>query len=98
MNNKAEYNRCSLPRLTAKLGERELGKWREEDRRETEKEASIEEKIRIRKKERSKRRKKQIEEHKGSPSTPPRTTSPKRPRTRSKDRRKRAGQDWDRSR
>ena len=49
MNNKAEYNRCALPRLTAKLVERELGKWREEDRREMEKEASIEEKIRIRK-------------------------------------------------
>ena len=26
MNNKAEYNRCALPRLTAKLGERELDK------------------------------------------------------------------------
>ena len=36
--------------------EKELGKWREEDRREMEKEASIEEKIRIRKKGRSKRR------------------------------------------
>ena len=56
MNNKAEYNRCALPRLTAKLGENELSKWREEDRIEMEREASIEEKIRIRKKERSKRR------------------------------------------
>ena len=56
MNNKAEYNCCALPRLTAKLGERDLDKWREEDRRELEKEATIEEKIRIRKKEKAKRR------------------------------------------
>ena len=46
MNKKAEYNRCALPRLTAKLGEKELDKWREEDREEMEKEATIEEKIR----------------------------------------------------
>ena len=51
MNNKSEYNRCALPRLTAKLGEKELGRWRIEDRAEMEKEATIEEKIRMRKKE-----------------------------------------------
>ena len=56
MNNKSEYNRCALPRLTAKLGERELQTWREEDKQELEKEATIEEKIRLRKKERAKRR------------------------------------------
>ena len=56
MNNKAEYNRCALPRLTAKLGEKELNKWRAEDREEMEKEATIEEKIRIRKKEKAKKR------------------------------------------
>ena len=56
MNNKSEYNRCALPRLTAKLGEKELGRWRIEDRAEMEKEATIEEKIRIRKKEKAKRR------------------------------------------
>ena len=32
MNNKAEYNRCALPRLTAKLGEKDLEKWRTEDK------------------------------------------------------------------
>ena len=32
MNNKTEYNRCALPRLTAKLGEKDLEKWRAEDR------------------------------------------------------------------
>ena len=26
LNNKAEYNRCALPRLTAKLGEKDLEK------------------------------------------------------------------------
>ena len=56
LNNKSEYNRCAIPRLTAKLGERELQNWREEDKEELEREASIEEKIRIRKKERAKKR------------------------------------------
>ena len=41
MNDKSEYNRCALPRLTKKLGEKELRKWREEDKMEMEKEASI---------------------------------------------------------
>ena len=48
MNNKSEYNRCALPRLTTKLGEKDLEKWREEDKRELALEASIEEKIRAR--------------------------------------------------
>ena len=56
MNNKAEYNRCALPRLTTKLGEKDLEKWREEDRLEHLREATIEEKIRLRKKERQKKR------------------------------------------
>ena len=56
MNNKSEYNRCALPRLTAKLGEREMSKWREEDKLEMAKEASIEERIRMMKKKKSKER------------------------------------------
>ena len=56
MNAKSEYNRCALPRLTAKLGERELEKWREQDKQETIKEASLEEKIRNRKKAKTKER------------------------------------------
>ena len=32
MNNKAEWNRCALPRLTTKMGEVDLEKWRDEDR------------------------------------------------------------------
>ena len=50
LNAKSEYNRCALPRLTAKLGEKELERWRKEDKEEMRKEASLEEKIRIRKK------------------------------------------------
>ena len=38
MNNKSEYNRCAIPRLTVKLGEKELTKWREEDKIELQKE------------------------------------------------------------
>ena len=56
MNSKSEYNRCAIPRLTAKLGEKDLERWREEDKKELEKEATIEEKIRIRKKEKYKER------------------------------------------
>ena len=56
MNAKAEYNRCALPRLAAKLGEKDMEKWREEDRKEAADEASLEEKIRIRRKEKAKRR------------------------------------------
>ena len=44
MNNKSLYNCCALPRLTAKLGERDMEKWREEDRLEHQQEATIEEK------------------------------------------------------
>ena len=56
LNAKAEYNRCALPRLTAKLGDKDLEKWREEDRAEMAKESSIEEKIRVRKKAKAKER------------------------------------------
>ena len=51
-NSKAEYNSCSIPRLSTKLGEKDLEKWRIEDREELEKEATIEEKIRVRKRQR----------------------------------------------
>ena len=45
MNDKSEYNRCALARLTTRLGEKEMKRWREEDRLEMEREATIEEKI-----------------------------------------------------
>jgi hypothetical protein len=50
MNIKSKYNRCAIPRLTTKLGEKDLERWRDKDRIEMEKEAGIEEKIRERKK------------------------------------------------
>ena len=56
LNLQAEYNRCVLPRLTAKLGERDIEKWRKEDKLELDREATIEEKIRIRKKARARDR------------------------------------------
>jgi hypothetical protein len=56
MNNKSEYNRCAHPRLTTKLGESNMERWREEDRLEHQQEATIEEKIRVRKKARAKKR------------------------------------------
>ena len=56
LNAKSEYNRCALPRLTAKLGEKDLERWRKADREEMEKEASLEEKIRMRKKAKAKDR------------------------------------------
>jgi hypothetical protein len=40
MNNKSEWNRCALPRLTAKLGEVDLEKWREGDKEEMMREAN----------------------------------------------------------
>ena len=33
MNNRAEFNRCAIPRLVSKLGEKEMKKWREEDKK-----------------------------------------------------------------
>ena len=41
MNSKSEYNRCAIPRLTAKLGEKELQNWRENDKEELQKESTI---------------------------------------------------------
>ena len=38
LNSKSEYNRCALPRLTAKLGEKELERWKKDDKAEDEKE------------------------------------------------------------
>ena len=32
LNSRAEYNRCAVPRLVTKLGEKEMKKWCEEDK------------------------------------------------------------------
>ena len=45
INSKSEYNRCSLPRLTAKLGDREWKKKAKEERMEKEKEIELDKRI-----------------------------------------------------
>ena len=45
LNSKSEYNRCSLPRLTAKLGERDWKKREKEGEEEKEKEKRLERRI-----------------------------------------------------
>ena len=56
LNSKSEYNRCALPRITTKLGEKEFNSWKEEQLLEKQKEEEIEKKIRILRKERNKDR------------------------------------------
>ena len=56
MNNRSEFNRCAIPRLVTKLGEKELKKWREEDREMQKTEEQVEEQIRMLKKARNKQR------------------------------------------
>ena len=56
MNNRAEFNRCAIPRLVSKLGEKEMKKWREEDKKMQEMEEKVEEEIRMLKKERNRER------------------------------------------
>ena len=56
MNLKSEYNRCAIPKLVSKLGEKDLDKWRKEDMEEQKKEETIERKIRMMRKERNKER------------------------------------------
>ena len=57
LNSKSEYNRCSLPRLTANLGNREWKKRRKEEEEEKEREAALERVITTMRKERNYRRK-----------------------------------------
>ena len=53
MNSRAEFNRCAIPRLVTKLGEKELKEWRITDMEMQKKEEKVEEKIRMLKKERN---------------------------------------------
>ena len=57
LNSKSEYNRCSLPRLTAKLGENEWKKKLKEGEDEKEKEKRLERRILEMRKERNSNRK-----------------------------------------
>ena len=63
LNSRAEYNRCSLPRLTAKIGEKDYKRWEKEEVKEMEKDERLKEKI-IRMK--NERMKKQQEDRKQS--------------------------------
>ena len=63
LNSKSEYNRCSLPRLTTKLGEKEIKEGKEEEKREKRREDEIGRKIREMKIERSKKRREPEEEN-----------------------------------
>ena len=53
---KSEYNRCSLPRLTAKMGEREITRFKKELEEEKRKEEALENEIKMMRKERNKER------------------------------------------
>ena len=53
VNSRSEFNQCAIPRLVTKLGEKELKKWREEDKEMEQNEEKVEEQIRMLKKERN---------------------------------------------
>ena len=52
LNARSEYNRCAIPRLATKLGEKDIGKWKKDET----KEENLESKIRNMKKERNRMR------------------------------------------
>ena len=56
LNSKSEYNRCSLPRLTANLGDREWKKRAKEEKMEKEREMELEKRIVGMRKERNQKR------------------------------------------
>ena len=61
MNSKSEYNRCSLPRLTAKLGSKDYDKIRQDELEEEKREEQrVREEIRTRRKERCKLRNQEL--------------------------------------
>ena len=65
LNSKSEYNRCSIPRLTTKLGEKEVREGKKEEEREKRKDAEISRRIRELRKEKNKSRKSENEEKTG---------------------------------
>ena len=71
LNSKAEYNRCAIPRLTTKIGEKLYEKWAKEEKNEKEKDDIIEEKIRNLRRERNRRRRNNPEENRENEPPPP---------------------------
>ena len=57
LNSKAEYNRCAVPRLTTKIGEKDYEKYEKNIEEERKKEEILEGKIRQLRKERNRERK-----------------------------------------
>ena len=45
LNSRAEFNRCAIPRLSSKIGERDLKKYEEEGEKEKEREEVLKDKI-----------------------------------------------------
>ena len=56
LNSRSEYNRCSLPRLSAQIGEGEYSEYNKELEKEKKEEEKIETKIRELRKHRNKQR------------------------------------------
>ena len=56
LNSKSEYNRCALPRLTTKIGDKEFNEWRREKLEEKQKDEELESKIRDMRRTRNKQR------------------------------------------
>ena len=56
LNSKSEYNRCALPRLTTKIGDKEFNEWRKEKLEEKQKDEELESKIRDMRRTRNKQR------------------------------------------
>ena len=56
LNSRSEFNRCAIPRLVSKLGEKELKEWRDKDKEQQANEEKVEEQIRMLRKDRNKDR------------------------------------------
>ena len=67
LNSKSEYNRCALPRLTTKLGEKEFEEMKKEEDEEKRKEEDLERKIRILRKQRNGDRKEKLRREQKDP-------------------------------
>ena len=56
LNSRSEYNRCAIPRLATKMGEKNMEKWKDEEIEMQKKEENMETRIRSLKKERNRAR------------------------------------------
>ena len=56
LNSRSEFNRCAIPRLVSKLGEKELKEWVEKDKEQQENKDKLEEQIRMLRREKNRDR------------------------------------------